>query len=64
MTEYALAHPAGPTHVPMFFNHDNEQARASADSLSGLAADVVVLGHGPVFNGSPAGAVSAPRAAA
>jgi glyoxylase-like metal-dependent hydrolase (beta-lactamase superfamily II) len=59
MTEHALAHPAGPTLLPAFFNHDNDQARASLNALSGLAADVVVPGHGPVYQGSPAAAVAA-----
>ncbi len=61
MTEHALAHPAGPTLLPAFFNHDNDQARASLTALSGLSADVVVPGHGPVFTGSPAAAVAAAR---
>lgn len=64
MTEHALSHPAGPTLLPTFFNHDNEQARASLDALAGLVADVVVPGHGPAFVGSPADAVAAARAAA
>jgi glyoxylase-like metal-dependent hydrolase (beta-lactamase superfamily II) len=63
MTEHALAHPAGPTLLPTFFNRDTDQARASLNGLVGLAADVVVPGHGPVFMGSPADAVAAARAA-
>ncbi len=63
MTDHALSHPAGPTLLPTFFNHDNDQARASLDALAGLAAEVVVPGHGPAFVGSPAAAVAAARAA-
>lgn len=61
MTDHALAHPAGPTLLPTFFNHDNEQARASLTTLSGLAADVVIPGHGPAYQGSPESAVAAAR---
>ncbi len=63
MTDHALWLPAGPRVLPSFFNHDYEQARASLDTLAGLAADVVVPGHGPAFVGSPADAVAAARAA-
>jgi glyoxylase-like metal-dependent hydrolase (beta-lactamase superfamily II) len=63
MTDHALSHPAGPTLLPTFFNHDNDQARASLDALAGLSAEVVVPGHGAAFVGSPADAVAAARAA-
>jgi hypothetical protein len=62
MTDHALSHPAGPTLLPTFFNHDNDLARASLATLAGLAAEVVVPGHGPAFVGSPADAVAAARA--
>ena len=64
MTEHALVHIPGPQLLPSFFNHDNEQALASLQALSGLEADVVVPGHGPAFVGSPADAVRAALAAA
>lgn len=58
MTEHAVTPKAsGPRLLPDFFNTDSEQARASLARLRGLAADVVVPGHGPSFRGSPAEAV-------
>ncbi len=57
MTGHALAQTAGPQLLPDFFQTDVTQARASLELLGGLAADVVVPGHGPAFVGSPARAV-------
>ena len=39
------------------FNHDEAAALASLQALAGLAADVVLPGHGPAYHGSPASAV-------
>lgn len=64
MTEHALVHAPGPQLLPSFFNHDNEQALASLQALSGLDAQVLVPGHGPAYAGSPADAVAAAVAAA
>jgi glyoxylase-like metal-dependent hydrolase (beta-lactamase superfamily II) len=63
-TDHALVHVPGPQLLPAFFNHDNEQALASLQTLSDLDADVVLPGHGPAFSGSPADAVAAAVAAA
>lgn len=63
MTEHAVVSQRGPQLPPDFFNHDYAQARASLDRLAGLAADVVVPGHGPAFRGTPAEAVKAALAA-
>ena len=57
MTGHVLARRRGPQLLPEFFNTDTGQARASLQRLAGLAADVVVPGHGPIFPGSPALAV-------
>jgi glyoxylase-like metal-dependent hydrolase (beta-lactamase superfamily II) len=57
MTGHVLVRRRGPQLLPGFFNTDTGQARASLQRLAGLAADVVVPGHGPVFPGSPALAV-------
>ncbi len=57
MTGHALAGDTGPQLLPELFNHDQEQARESLGKLRPLAAEVVVPGHGPAFEGSPARAV-------
>jgi glyoxylase-like metal-dependent hydrolase (beta-lactamase superfamily II) len=55
------AHPAGrtggPQLCPPMFNHDEAAALASLQALAGLAADMVLPGHGPAYRGSPASAV-------
>ena len=63
MTDHALRRPDGPTMLPEFFHDDTEQAIASLDALATLDANVVVPGHGHAFEGSPADAVAAARAA-
>jgi glyoxylase-like metal-dependent hydrolase (beta-lactamase superfamily II) len=56
-TGHALSRARGPR-VPMaIFNTDTAQARDSLRRLRGLAAQVVVPGHGPAFAGSPEEAV-------
>jgi glyoxylase-like metal-dependent hydrolase (beta-lactamase superfamily II) len=64
MTEHALVRAPGPQLLPDFFNHDPEEARASLRRLAALEAQVVVPGHGPAFQGSPAEAVDAALAVA
>lgn len=51
----------GPQVIRDVFNHDHEQAIRSLARLEGLAADVVVPGHGPPFHGTPAAAVAQAR---
>ncbi|MDD7964969.1 MBL fold metallo-hydrolase [Actinomycetospora lemnae] len=51
-------HPTSPHHgpqrLPAFFDH----ARAPLEPLAGLAADVLLPGHGPAWRGTPAEAVT------
>ncbi|WP_205707887.1 MBL fold metallo-hydrolase [Kineococcus vitellinus] len=48
------AHPTsavrGPQLLPAFFHHDPAAATAALQQLSGLAADVVLPGHGPALH--------------
>jgi glyoxylase-like metal-dependent hydrolase (beta-lactamase superfamily II) len=53
MTGHALVRHGGPQLLPAFFNTDTGRARESLRRLRGLAADVVVPGHGPAWRGSP-----------
>jgi glyoxylase-like metal-dependent hydrolase (beta-lactamase superfamily II) len=57
MTEHAVGRDIGPQLLPAFFNADTDLARQSLERLRPLAADVVVPGHGPAFQGTPARAV-------
>jgi glyoxylase-like metal-dependent hydrolase (beta-lactamase superfamily II) len=50
----------GPRLLP--FNEDAAQARESLSRLEGLAGDIVVVGHGSPFEGTPSEAVGAVRA--
>jgi glyoxylase-like metal-dependent hydrolase (beta-lactamase superfamily II) len=51
----------GPQLLP--FNEDASQARRSLSRIERVAADMVVVGHGRPFEGTPADAVEAARAA-
>jgi glyoxylase-like metal-dependent hydrolase (beta-lactamase superfamily II) len=59
MTAHGLADRTGPQLLPSFFQADLDQAMASLQLLAPLEAEVVVCGHGPAFDGSPAAAVDA-----
>jgi glyoxylase-like metal-dependent hydrolase (beta-lactamase superfamily II) len=57
MTEHALVTSSGPQLLPDFFNTDTTRARASLELLRPLGAEVIIPGHGPVFQGTPNQAV-------
>lgn len=61
-TGHATSAKQGPQLMPAFFDHDRARARESLSALEPLAASIVVPGHGPVFRGTPAEAVSLARA--
>jgi len=54
MTAHAVVAKDGPQLLPAMFNTDHEQARASLRLLEPVPAEVVLVGHGPAFHGSPA----------
>jgi len=49
--------------MPSAFNQNTEQALGSLDRLEGIAADVVLPGHGEPWKDGMADAVRAARAA-
>ena len=53
-TQDFLGNRRGPLILPPMVHNDPEQARRSAALLSGVAADLVLPGHGEPFRGSPA----------
>jgi glyoxylase-like metal-dependent hydrolase (beta-lactamase superfamily II) len=59
MTGHAVVADSGPQLMPDYFNTDSVQARESLARLALLEAEVVVPGHGPPFQGTPAEAVTA-----
>ncbi len=58
VTAHPVSRVHGPQRLPDFFSHAPEAARASLDVLSGLDADTIVPGHGPVWRGRIADAVA------
>lgn len=51
----------GPQLINELFTHDQEQAIGSLDLIAGVAADIVVPGHGRPYRGTPAQAVAEVR---
>jgi glyoxylase-like metal-dependent hydrolase (beta-lactamase superfamily II) len=58
-------HPAtpwdGPHLLGPMFNHSQDDALAALEPLAGLAADLLLPGHGPVYRGPIAGSVATAR---
>ena len=46
---------------PSFFNVSNESCFVSLEAIEGVAADVLLTGHGDPWRGGPAGAVASAR---
>lgn len=57
MTAHRLSRRSGPQPALDFFDADHRQAMDSLRRVAPLAADVVVVGHGPPFRGTPREAV-------
>lgn len=57
MTAHRLSRRTGPQPALAFFDADHGQALASLRHVASLKADVVVVGHGPPFHGTPGQAV-------
>ncbi|GEC06169.1 MBL fold metallo-hydrolase [Streptomyces spinoverrucosus] len=49
---HATSRIKGPQLLPDMFHHERAQALASLELIEGLAADVLLPGHGPVHRGS------------
>lgn len=69
ITGHAVTGRRGPQLVPNLFHNDPEMADDTLDKVAALDASVIVPGHGPVWQGSAADAVTevrrkAPRRAA
>ena len=56
-----LTNRDGPRLMPRIFSHDWEQAASSLDQLTGLAATVLLPGHGAPLHMTPAQAVKEAR---
>lgn len=48
-----MSRRSGPQPALGFFDADHQQALASLHRVAPRAADVVVVGHGPPFHGTP-----------
>lgn len=57
VTDGLISRRAGPQLMDRRFHADPDRARASLNKLAGLAADLILPGHGPPWQGSPAEAV-------
>ena len=51
-------HPPAPQPMHPDYAHDYAQALESVQRLHGIAADVIIPGHGMPYHGSPASAVT------
>lgn len=57
VTIHLWTEKVGARVMPAEFNHDHEQAIASVEKLRDLPANLVVTGHGPLYEGTPQKAV-------
>ena len=60
-TGHPLSPLKGPQLLPDFFAADADEAVRELDNLAGLAADILVCGHGEPWKGTPADAVDLAR---
>jgi len=61
VTGHAVSGRRGPQSLPALFHTDAAAANATLDVLRGIDASTIVPGHGPVWHGSMADAVSDAR---
>jgi glyoxylase-like metal-dependent hydrolase (beta-lactamase superfamily II) len=61
VTGHAVTGRRGPQLIPNLFHNDPEMADTALDRIAALDASVIVPGHGPVWQGSPADAVAEVR---
>lgn len=61
VSQNILTDVPGPRLMPRIFSHDWRQAAASLDNLEGLDADLLLSGHGPAMEMTPARAVQVAR---
>ncbi|HSI27563.1 MAG TPA: MBL fold metallo-hydrolase [Aeromicrobium sp.] len=58
ITGHAVTSRRGPQLIPPVFHHDPDGARLALARIGDLNAGAIVPGHGPVWHGTPAEAVS------
>jgi glyoxylase-like metal-dependent hydrolase (beta-lactamase superfamily II) len=61
VTGHALSRTVGPQLLPTLFSHDAPAEYSVLDVFSGLAADVLLPGHGPMHHGDIGAAVAHAR---
>lgn len=61
ITGHPLARREGPQLLPPMFNHDDDGCRRSLDALAATGAEILIPGHGEIWNGPVSEAVRLAR---